>query len=466
MAMTNEPWLDAQYSVLGAALIEPQVVPLVIHQTAERDYCGTCLTVYKAIRQIFLDGRPVDPVVVVSVLGREYQPFILQLMEVTPTAANIERYISICREQSRTAAIREIGQTMAEEQDGGKLRSLVEEASSLLADRPGLKIVTMTDALKSFMERHTKETKYLTWPIRELDGYIYSEPGDLIVMGGYPSTGKSAWALQCAWHWAREYKVGFFSLETSSEKLFDRQMSAVMGLSMDSIKRNEIDAAGWDHICQMTDKITTRNLELIPAAGMTPADVKAVTMMRGYKIIIVDYLQLLQGSGDNRTAQVTAISIALHTMAQSMGVTVVALSQLARQGQGNKGTPPDMSALRESGQIEQDADLIMMLSMEKRDGKETGNREMRIRKNKEGITPNILLAFDGKHQTFSKADPVSEQARENQRIKEQIKPKSTRPVQQPEPRPPKPTPQQQETAARVYGQESVLPDNTPVPFRD
>ena len=231
---------------------------------------------------------------------------------------------------------------------------------------------------------------------------IYSELGDMIVIGGYPSSGKSAWALQCAWHWAKEYKVGFFSLETSSEKLFDRQMSAIAQLSMDAIKRNSIGQQDWDKVCNMTAEITARNLELIPAAGMTPADVRAVTMMRGYQIIFVDYLQLLQGPGENRTTQVTAISIALHTMAQSMGVTVVALSQLARQGQQQKNTPPDMSALRESGQIEQDADLIMMLSLADKDHPE-GNRELRIRKNKEGTCPNILLAFDGKHQTFSKA---------------------------------------------------------------
>ena len=426
MAVTNEAWLDAQYSVLGSALIEPQVVPMVIHQTAERDYYGTCLTVYKAIRRIFLEGRPVDPVTVTAVLGREYQPFILQLMEVTPTAANVERYITICREQSRTAAIREIGKAMAKESDGRKLRDMVEEASGLLADRPGLKITTMSDALRSFMDRHTKQTQYLTWPVRELDNQIYAELGDLIVIGGYPSSGKSAWALQCAWHWAKEYKVGFFSLETSSEKLFDRQMSAVVQLSMDDIKRNTIDQAGWDKLCGMSPQITARNLELIPAAGMTPADVRAVTMMRGYQIIFVDYLQLLQGSGDNRTAQVTAISIALHTMAQSMGVTVVALSQLARADKQSKNAPPDMSALRESGQIEQDADLILMLSLEMRNKNPTGNRELRIRKNKEGTCPNILLAFDGRHQTFSKADPVSEQARENERLREQIKPRGYR----------------------------------------
>lgn len=466
MAVTNESWLDAQYSVLGSVLIEPEVLPVVMAGTGEKDYYGTCLTVYKAIRRIWLEGKPIDPVIVVNALGKEYQDFIVQLMEIVPTAANVERYIAICREQSRVSALREIGRKMAEADKDIVLRKLLEEANGLVADRPGLRITTMADALKSFMDRHTKQVRYLSWPVRELDDRIYAELGDLIVIGGYPSTGKSAWALQCAWHWAREYKVGFFSLETSSEKLFDRQMSAVSELSMDNIKRNTISPAEWERVCQMAGVITDRNLELIPAAGMTPADVKAVTMMRGYQIIFVDYLQLLEGGGENRTAQVTAISIALHTMAQSMGVTVVALSQLARQDRKNGNAPPEMSALRESGQIEQDADLIMMLSMEKRDGKETGNRELRIRKNKEGTCPNILLAFDGKHQTFSKADVVSEQVRENQRIREIVKPTQPKAEQKRTPRPVKPTPQQAETAARVYGQETVLPDDTPVPFRE
>jgi replicative DNA helicase len=168
-------------------------------------------------------------------------------------------------------------------------------------------------------------------------------------------------------------------------------------------------------------------------------------MMRGYQIIFVDYLQLLQGSGENRTTQVTQISIALHTLAQSMGVTVVALSQLARQGKQEKNTPPDMSALRESGQIEQDADLIMMLSLQDKDNP-AGPRELRIRKNKEGTCPNILLDFDGKHQTFSKAartgDVVSKYVHEGKKAQRQNRNNA-------------PVPDAQMT---------MLPDSTPVPF--
>lgn len=442
--LSREEWLQAQYSVLGAALLSPELIPKIMAETGERDYQGPNITVYKAIRKLFLSGAAVDVVSVAATLGPDYRSYLAQLMDATPSTANIDSYITLCREQAKVVKIRELAQRISEQEDWGKMRKLLEEINSMTVDRPRLKITNMADALRSFMDRHTRETKYLTWPVKQLDDVLYTELGDLVIIGGYPSSGKSAWALQCAWHWARDYKVGFFSLETSSEKLFDRQMAAVAGLSMDSIKRNNIDQAGWDQIGSMAAAITARNLELVPAAGMTPADVRAVTMMRGYQIIFVDYLQLLQGSGDNRTAQVTAISIALHTMAQSMGITVVALSQLSRQGQQQKGQAPDMSALRESGQIEQDADLIMMLSLVDKD-KPSGERDLRIRKNKEGICPYIRLAFDGKHQLFSAAPRTSDVMGKLSADAKRAQRKNRNPEQNP-------------------NQMAILPDDTPVPF--
>lgn len=440
MAVTvDEKWLDAQYSVLGSVLISPEVAPRVMSGTSEKDYSGTCRTVFLAIKKLFLSGAAIDPVSVSGALGPNYRDFLVQLMQITPTAANIDAYITLCREQSRVAAVRELAQKMAVADTSEKLRPLLEKASGLMADKPNLKITTMADALASFMQRHTQKPDYLTWPVRELNDQIYGELGDFFIIAGSPSTGKSAWALQCAWHWAKQYKVGFFSLETSSEKLFDRQMAAAAQINMEVIKRNVLSQSEWDKVCGMNPEITARNLELIPAAGMTPADVRAVTMMRGYQIIFIDYLQLLAASGDNRTAQVTSISIALHTLAQSMGVTVVALSQLARKKEG----APSLSDLRESGQIEQDADMVMILSLEKKDDP-SGNRILHVAKNKEGICPKVMLAFDGKHQTFSKAnrsgDVLGQMVADGKKAKRKAH-------QQADP-----------------NQMQILPGNTPVPF--
>ena len=400
MAVTSDGWLQAQYGVLGSALLDSDLVPKVMSETQEADYSGPCRNIYRAMRKLFLSGSIVDPVSVTNSLGADHRGFIMQLMELTPTTANLDHYITLCREQARVLAIREVGHQLTLTESGEEARQILERASSMMVDKPSLRITTMADALKSFMNRHTGTARYLTWPVPELNDRLYAEPGDFIVIGGYPSTGKSAWSLQCAWHLSRNYKVGFFSLETSSEKLFDRQMASVARISMDEIKRNSISQDNWDKLCAMTQEITTRNIELIPAAGMSPADVRAVTMMRGYQVIFIDYLQLLSGTGGNRTEQVSSISIALHTLAQSMGVTVFALSQLARQSAQEKSS--GKAVLRESGQIDQDADIIMILSLEKKDDP-SGNRILSIDKNKEGTCPNVLLAFDGKHQTFTKA---------------------------------------------------------------
>ena len=398
--MTNqESWLQAQYSVLGSVLIDSDLAPKVIQQTRASDFQGECKTVYSAMMKLFQDGTPVDPVTVAHALGPAYRDLIRQLMEVTPSAANVDSYIQICREQAKVVSIRGIAEKLLIAENSDAVQKLLEEANALMVEKPSLRIVTMAEALKSFFERHTGDVEYLTWPISALNDRLYSEPGDFIIIGGYPSTGKSAWSLQCAQHWAKRMKVGFFSLETGDKKMFDRIMSSIADLTMDDIKRNQITEAQWNHIIELSPGITAQDLELIPAAGMTPADIRSVTMMKGYKLIIIDYVQLVIASGANRTEQVTNISMALHRMAQDMGVTVVALSQLKRK---DSDSTPESSDLRESGQLEQDADLIMTLKLEKKEDP-GGNRKLYITKNKEGTCFMTTLAFDGKHQTFTKA---------------------------------------------------------------
>lgn len=449
-----QQWLDAQNSVLGAALIESKVVPQVVHQTGPEDYSAQNRTIYEAMRQLFLAGKPVDPVTVASVVGKEYQGYLIQLMEITPTAANVDQYIALCHEQSRIARVQELASQILQTESWDKVAPLLEQAGKLNVDKRDLKITTMQAGLTSFFDRHSKKNvEYLTWPLQDLNDRLYAEPGDFIIIGGYPSAGKSAWSLQCAWHWAKTRRVGFFSLETSSEKLFDRQMAAVAGFDMGDIKRNRLSDDQWSRLGSQSTEIIGRNLELVNAAGMTAADIRAVTMMRRYQIIIIDYVQLLQGHmgrGENRTALVTEISIALHTMAQSLGVTVVGLSQLSRQTKDQRGKAPDMSDLRESGQLEQDADLIMMLSMSQGENPD-GDRDLRIRKNKEGTCPAIKLAFDGAHQLFRKADGSRDVAREYTDQGKHVRTQNARKARE---------------EAQAEGQMTLLPQDTEVPFKD
>lgn len=211
MPVSNDNLLDAQYSVLGSVLISPEVAPLVIQQTTEADYTGACKTIFTAIRKLFLDGAVIDPVTINNALGGDYTNLLMQLMEVTPTARNVEQYISLCRKQARMAALKDLGSQMFAAEDEDQLRGLLEQANGFAVDRPGLRICNMSDALKSFMTRHTSTPEYITWPVPELNDRLYVERGDFVIIGGYPSAGKSAWALQCAWHWAKNTKSAFLA---------------------------------------------------------------------------------------------------------------------------------------------------------------------------------------------------------------------------------------------------------------
>lgn len=439
--MTGEKWLEAQYSVLGSVLIDERVAAKVLHETSEQDYRGTCLTVFKAVKQLFLAGSAIDPVSVVGVLGSGYQQFVLQLMEITPTAANVDSYIALCREQGRMVQAQDLMKQAVEADSIGELRKILEKINGLMVDKGNAKVTTMTDALRSFNERHVGAANFLHWPVQELDQYIFAKPGRFIVIGGLPSTGKTAWSLQCAWFWAKDKKVGFFSLETDDETLFDRQISSMAQIDKDVILRNQIPNQGWDKICALTPEITGRNLEIIEAAGFSVADIRAMTLTRGYDIIVVDYLQLVQAGGYNRTEQVTAVSIALHTLAQTLHVTVVALAQLNRDSSGSKS---DMARLRESGQIEQDADIIMMLKLED-EKKPMGQRILSLAKNKESKRMDIPLAFNGETQTFSRGTRTSETVQKYSADGKRARAKN-----------------RMESVDNV--QMSILPGDTPVPF--
>ena len=441
MRITSQEWLQAQHSVLGAALIDEKAAVRILSETEERDYNGPCRTVFNAMRTLFLQGKPLDPVSVGAALGPDYRSFLVQLMEMSPTAANVDYHIQLCREQSRVLAIRDLAQQLVQADTKDSVQQLLEQANGMMISRQTLKPVTMADALKSFMDRPGKKMRYLSWPFPGFNDYLRVKPGRFVIFGAEPSVGKTAFSLQCAWHWAKEYKVGFFSLETDPDTLFDRLIAHVAQVSMRTIQENRLSDEEWTRVCQATQDITSRKLELIPAAGMNTADIRAKILEGGYQLVVIDYLQLLSASGPSRYEKVTSISIDLHTMAQSLGVTVVALSQLSRSDDDHT---PRNSDLRESGQLEQDGDVIIMLKLEKQ-SEPSGPRKIFVTKNKEGELFMSVLSFDGKHQTFAKVQQtgeiISKFVNDGKKARRQNK-----------------------QAAQDSGQLTLLPDSTPVSF--
>lgn len=412
MVITRDNWLEAQRAVIGSALIDSAVVPAVIAGTTEQDYTDACRTVFTAIKALFVAGKPVDPITINAHLGGAYDKFLMDLMEITPTAANVDAYISLCRDNGRLIRLRELGQQMQDAASLDDAVHLMEQANQAMVSRAAFSVVSMEDAMTAFFDRHSGSVSYLSWPIDTLNKVLFAEAGDFIILAGYPSDGKSALAIQTAYHMAETKRVGFFSLETNPHKLFDRMISHAASIDMSTLKTNSLTDADWDTVAQKSDWVIRHNLEYIPAAGMTVADIRAISQARRYDVIFVDYLQLVSGPGRDRYAIVTDVSIGLHNLSQSTGITVIALAQLNRpeqktvKGQNGRSTtvtpPPELRNLRESGQIEQDADIVMFVY---RPNPDQTDRMLLVRKNKEGELGSIALHFDGAHQTFYRTFP-------------------------------------------------------------
>lgn len=414
--MSNERYLSAQCSVLGSVLIDERLAGTVIHRTKETDYTGPYRTVYKAMRDVFISGRPVDLTTLAAVLGRDYDDLLRQMMELTPTAANLDVYIDVALEQAQVERAHSYAAALAQCSTLEEYGRIAASINRDLGDRPGVRVVDMVQGLKDFYDRQKSKPEFLPWGIDLLDETVMVERnGDFIVIGGYPSAGKTALSVQMAWTQAKTLKVGYFSLETKPEKLIDRTVTLVSGLDFGSIKRHRLGKDDWLVLSRKLDELTKRNLKIIQAGGLTVADIQALALAGQYDVIYIDYLQLVRADSSRKSdfEQVSQISRDLHTMAQTTGITVVALSQLSRPEKSNAAEKaPGLHSLRQSGQIEQDADAVMLLYKEKPNEK-ASRRCLKIAKNKEGEAGGILLLeFDGKRQRFSRAENASTLARE------------------------------------------------------
>jgi len=397
---------QAEVSVLGSALISPDCIGVVLAGTSEDEFDGSYRTIYNAIRAEFNGGGPVDVTTVGARLGPAYSDQLMRIMQLTPTAANVAAYLRVLREQTIIIKANEIGEQLMTETDPDACRSLIDKASELLADRKRYECCTAAQLLELFYSRMDQKPEYIDWGIDRVNENVFVEAGDFVVIGGRPSAGKTAFAIQCGSEMARKKRVGFFSMETRKGKFSDRFVSYNVALSMKKIKRHAYSDDDYQAVNNKADELCSRKLEFIGAAGMTVSEIRSFSLAHRYDIIFVDYLQIVE-SGLTRalaTEQVRAISKDLHMFAQSTNTTVIALAQLRRPDTTSEGEKaPTMGDLKESGQIEQDADAIIFVY--KTDPNDANSsRRIKIGKNKEGTLGAFTMDFDGLTQTFRVPD--------------------------------------------------------------
>lgn len=393
---------QAEVSVLGSALISPDCIGVVLAGTSEDEFDGSYRTIYNAIRAEFNGGGPVDVTTVGARLGPAYSDQLMRIMQQTPTAANVSAYLRVLREQTIIIRANEIGEQLMTETDPDACRALIDKASELLADRKRYERCTAEQLLTLFYNRMDQKPEYLDWGVERVNENVFAEAGDFIVIGGRPSAGKTAFALQCGSEMARKKRVGFFSLETGDCKFADRFVSHNAEISMKKIKRHAYSDADYKAVLDKSSDICAMKLDFIHASGMTVSEIRSYSLAQRYDVVFVDYLQIVE-SGLQRalaTEQVRAISKDLHSFAQSTKTTVIALAQLRRPDTTADGEKaPTMADLKESGQIEQDADCILFI-YKKEPNKANSPRIIKIGKNKEGTLGAFTMDFDGETQTF------------------------------------------------------------------
>lgn len=396
-------YLLAQTSVLGSMLISPEIVGDVVTTLTPEDFTEPVgRKLFEAIRELYMAGESIDPVKALNAMDgpeKAHRTYLLAAMDATPTAANYQAYMDIVRQQTRLRRIQNLGVQLAgADMTLDQARPLIGSLNEQMVDRPGVECLTMEQGVVDFYANLERKPVYLTWGLPFLDEGLTAEKGDFIVLGGYPSDGKTALALSMAYHQAQSQKVAFFSLETKNDKLFSRLFAQAAQVSGKKIRRRELDEEDFYLLSSKAQEIKRRDLSLIKASSMTVEDIRSYTRAKGFDVVYIDYLTLIPDPGRTEFDKATNISKGLHRLAQDGNTTVVALSQLSRREDG-KPRPPRLSDLRSSGQIEQDADIVLFIYREEPD-KLRSRRVLRVAKNKEGETGQVPLWFRGETMTF------------------------------------------------------------------
>lgn len=398
-----------EYSILGTILLEGDCAGEVVAALSPEHFSMEATRgLFEAISALHVEGAPINQATVMRKAGSEYEVAVQEACQHYTAKSNLPYYCDLLKEQGRLRQVQAeaMGITSAEnlEQAG----EVLDRMNGLMVTQKKVTIMSAAEAAMDFYQRQEAKEKpeYLTWGMDKLNQCLYVQLGDFVVVGGYASSGKTLLSLQFALELAQKYRVGYFSLETSPQKLNDRTMAHLARIPLAKIKKRDLNDADWAAIAEASRKLAKMQLEFIDAGSMSVRDIQALSLNRHYQVVIVDYLGLVQAKGKDRYEQVTNISMGLHTLARSHNIAVIALAQLSRpEKEKGKQQPPNMNSFRESGQIEQDADVAILLWLsDPNDNK--SNRVLKIAKNKEGERARFELKFDGPCQTLTPVEPT------------------------------------------------------------
>ena len=424
--------LEAEQSVLGSVLIDSQCVADIIGILRPTDfYNQQNREIYEAIYTMFNFSQTIDPVTVLDkmrelgVYHDNSRDYILQLMQITPTAANAQRYANIVREK---AMLRELAQAatdiseMVYSQVGTPSEMLETAEKKIYALRKGERgdsLEHIGTVLHKVFDRLNELSQSdsaipgLSTGLRDLDTRINGlNKSDLLLLAARPAMGKTAFALNICMNVAKKYNktVAFFSLEMSREQLAMRLMSMESFVDGKKLATGKLEDEEWAKLCMASAALSQTDIRVDDNPSITVAEMNAkCRRLDNLGLVLIDYLQLMTGSGygknsENRVTVVGEISRALKIMAKELNVPVICLSQLSRAVEGRTDKRPILSDLRESGAIEQDADSVMFLYRDEyynENSEDKGVAECIVAKNRHGETGTVKLQWLPQYQTFA-----------------------------------------------------------------
>ncbi|MCP5278206.1 MAG: replicative DNA helicase [Thiobacillus sp.] len=433
--------VEAEQSVLGGLLLENNAWERIADLIVEKDfYRADHRAIWRQITRLVEENKPADVVTVAESLeslgtldeigGLAY---LAALAQNTPSAANIRRYAEIVRERSVLRKLAEVGTGIAESAfspAGRSATQILDEAEARVFEikEAGAKatqgfqpmqpllmeVVTRIDEL--YNRENPNEVTGVATGFSDLDTKTSGlQPGDLIIVAGRPSMGKTAFSLNIAENVALDtsHSVAVFSMEMGATQLVMRMLGSVGRLDQHKLRTGRISEDDWPRLTHALGRLNETPLYIDESPGLTAMEVRARArrLARQCKddkplgLIVIDYLQLMSGtgSGENRATEISDISRSLKGLAKELHVPVIALSQLNRSLEQRPNKRPVMSDLRESGAIEQDADVILFIYRDEvynPDSQDKGTAEIIIGKQRNGPIGMVRLTFLGEYTRF------------------------------------------------------------------
>ena len=424
--------LEAEQSALGGMLLSQEAVAEVVEEIAGVDfYAGKRELIYNAILNLFGRGEPTDVIAVTDELNKQGNllkaggsDYLHSLASYVPTAANAGYYAKIVGDKAILRRLIDAGTRIAQSgyDSQGEVEDLVNQAQAevykVSSQSSKEDYVGLSDSLEAAIhdielaQNRGGEMTGTPTGFTDLDAYTNGlHDGQLIIVAARPAVGKSTFALDIARNAAVRHNQAtiFFSLEMGRSEIAMRMLSAESSIYLQSMRKGTISEGDWTRLAAVRGRINDAPLYIDDSPNMSLVEIRAkcrrLAQQVDLKLVVIDYIQLMSSGKkvESRQQEVSEFSRALKLLAKELGLPVVALSQLNRQAEQSKDKRPELSHLRESGSLEQDADVVVLLHREgiyERDHPRAGEADLILAKQRNGPTGTVTVAFHGQYSRF------------------------------------------------------------------